>query len=258
MSGALLALLVWLAGGIYLPAPPTSASVTVVAQAPDWASDADSDYPATDMLGGDIDLTGWVQASTIGASNAIDTVAVDAGRGAIKLVNISAGAEDGGYLTDAAAGDFCYALRLGYETTTVSTATMNTQIFAAFVDDGGANVDTKEWFGLGWYRAGTAWTTGNNFQACRGGSVGDHWAGCSSTLIRESFLAQVDVLFRRSGTTLDLYFSVPRSGIWTFVATYTVTANAGKIGVRFRTNLAYTITAYVSAFKRWTFADCPK
>lgn len=254
MIGALLALVVGL--GIYIPAPPTSASVTVVTQAPDWASDAVSDYPAVDMLGGDVSTDNWVQANTIGASNAIDSVTVDAARGAVSLAITTGGAEDAGWLTAAVAGDFCYAMRLGYETATISTSTMNTQMFAAFVDDGAESVDADEWFGLGWYRAGVAATTGNNVQSCRGGSAGDQWAGCSATLVRESEATAWDVLFKRSGTTLTLYMATPRSNVWNYVATYTVTANAGRIGVRIKTNLAYTITVYLSAFRR--FATCPR
>lgn len=258
MSGLTLTLLVWLAGGIYLPAPPTSAAVTVVTEAPDWASNADSDYPATDMLGGDADLTGWVQANTLGAGHAIDTVAVDTGRGSIKLVHTSGGAEDAGYLTDAVAGDFCYAIRWAHETDQLNATSVSFQNYAVFVDSGGDNLDADDWYGLGAYRVGTVYAT-NNWQWGRGNTGGDMWANnAGATLLRNFEASSMDLLFKRSGTTLSLFFALPGSGAWVKGVDFTVTALAGKIGIRLRPAAAYTITTHILAFKRWTFADCPR
>ena len=112
---------------IYIPGSGGGSS-TAVTEAPDWASDANSDY-ATDLLGGALATAGWVQASTLGADNALDSVSVDTGaatgRAAIVLSHVSAGFENAGYVTAIPAGDVCYAIRFGYETPTISTSTLN-------------------------------------------------------------------------------------------------------------------------------------
>lgn len=256
MSGLVLAIAGLLS--IYIPGSGGGSS-TAVTEAPDWASDAASDY-ATDLLGGALATDGWVQANTIGADNAIDSVSVDTGaatgRAAIVLSHVSAGFEDAGYLTAIPAGDVCYAIRFGYETPTISTSTLNHQVYAVFVANGGDNLDNDEWFGLGWYRAGTAYTAGNNFQASQGGSPGDQWKGNTAVLIRETPLNTMDVLFKRSGTDLTLYHAVPRTGSWVYSATYTVDAFAGVVGIRSKTNGAQTLTSYIFAFRR--FSTCPR
>lgn len=243
---------------IYIPGSGGGSSSSVT-EAPDWASDANSDY-ATDMLGGALATAGWVQANTIGAGDAIDSVSVDTGsatgRAAIVLSHVSAGFEDAGYLTAIPAGDVCYAIRFGYETPTISTATMNHQLYAVFVGNGGDNLDNDEWFGLGWYRAGVAYTASNNFQSGQGGSPGDQWLGNTAGLVRETPLNTMDVLFKRSGTDLTIYQSPPRTGTWIYSATYTVDALAGVIGIRSKTNGAQTITSYIFAFRR--FSTCPR
>lgn len=254
MIGLLSALIIAL--GIYIPGAGTGSSSSVT-EVPDWASSAVSDYPAVDMLGGDVSTDNWVQANTIGATDAIDTVAVDTARGAISLYHVSAGAEDAGWLTTAVAGDFCYAIRLGYETDTISSSNMTFQAMVAFVDDGAESVDVDEWFGAGWYRFASSQVTGNNIQKCQGGSPGDHWAGCgSAAVLRETPATEMDYLLKRSGTTLRLYLGTPGTASWTYAATWAVTANAGRIGIRLRPLGAYVMTFYMRAFRR--FATCPR
>lgn len=146
-----------------------------------------------------------------------------------------------GVLRSVAAGDFRVAFRLQLSRPGVARATGSTALLAgpAFVDgdsvDEAPNVvsaSTDSWYGAGLYVSSSTLLNSEILKLSRtsGATRWGTYQTYSAALASPSW-PEVDYVMERSGTTLNIY-AAPARGAGFLIATHTVTAGAGLIGLR--------------------------
>lgn len=191
-----------------------------------------------------IDPADWVDADDIGGATSVDKESAEGGRFLGMATNrlTGGGGVSGnraqGLLTAVAGGDFLVEVPMGFSTTSLSDAVIACSLYtgAVFVD--GADLDTANWYGLAqrWSFAaiGTSISTFHVMANTAGGA--GKWAAWTTATAVAGLGAnfgglQLVMWLGRSGTTLTAYIS-RMGGIPVPVATWTVSAGAGYVGVR--------------------------
>lgn len=232
-----------LAPGAALPSLDGSALTNLPASSSpgpyDWA---DPYYEAAGDSLSSVLLADWPDASTVGGASSIcrdqilsRSLRLRATTSSDCTTDYGAATRVGGTLRSVAAGDFRVAIRAA--PTPNSWANTNGSHFAGVVYVDGTDASTASWYGVAVYVYAGAFTTWNFFNSAGAARWETYEAGYTQILAR--YWEVMDVVFQRSGTTLTVYLA-PARGAFVPVATYTVSADAGMVGLRTAVETATT------------------
>lgn len=234
-----------------LPSFPPSTGGASVTLAPDWAAHASAaivagDWVSTHTLGGATEV--YKEARTLGLRMRTDKAADGA--------TDTNGDRVQGLAHAVGAGDFVVCMRLDFLRPGVGAADASTAIAAAvaLIDGTGATAaDDSSWYGVGNYYSGVGMTSPSvlRFSNTAGASRFESY-GTFATILNAPGLGAgpYDVVFARSGTTLDTYMGAA-GGAPALVYSYTVSAGAGYIAVRIAHQLgvSHDMQALVLAYR---------
>lgn len=137
-----------------------------------------------------------------------------------------------GSLRSVGAGDFRIAFRLQLSRPGVGRSAGSSVVIAgpAFVD--GASAAVNSWYGVGLYLSSSTLLNSEilKLESTVGAARWTTYSAFSSALASPSW-PDVDYVMERTGTTLNIY-AAPSRGAGFLIATHTVTAGAGLIGLR--------------------------
>ncbi|MDP3910582.1 MAG: hypothetical protein Q8Q14_09315 [Gemmatimonadales bacterium] len=222
----------------------------------DWTTEAaeDLDVPSVDQLGGAVDIAKWTDIADAvdgwGGTTLLDGFSAPASMGGKAIVGVAStvSVNGRGFAMPSVAGDFIYAVRLGLDTDGVRPAlSLTSGVQAVFVD--GTDVTAATWYGTGIYLPANSWSS-SVVRSLQGGNWNALSTAHGSSTISYEVRNSIDVFLVRSGTTLNSYAMIP-GGPPRFIDTWTVSANAGLIGVRVVNNTtSLTSRGYLFAFAR--------
>ncbi len=181
-----------------------------------------------------------------------DTVSVNGTMIRMVMTDATTQAQGLVHTNNTPAGDFVYAARLGVQFPVGMNPNTVTDFEAYFVFfDGTTDVDIDKWQGsglLGISDTQETWELGPSV----GTSVTAYWNSTAPggfTNIADWRGGTYDIFLQRSGTDLHIFYAIAGQ-MPSFMYTYTVSANAGKLGVRLSMGDAGEIPrVFLMAFK---------
>lgn len=242
--------IVQLDAGGKLPAVDGSALTNLPSAAAAWdwtGEDAENlDDPSVDQLGGSVDVGKWSDASTTnGASVALTSLTAPASFDSKVICGVVPNnASASGFVMDTVAGDFVYAARVSIRRAgSDANDTLTAQAHMVFVD--GTNVSSSSWYG-----AGVRYANSDFDSATWGAHNGINFNSLSNSADQIMPMMMWDVWIERSGTTLNIY-AAPPGGAPNLMESYTVSANAGLVGMRgYHETASLTFSICLHAFAR--------
>lgn len=231
----------------------------------DWTAEASEglDDPSVDQLGGNVDSALWTDldtANTGSGSALLDPVTLTtpaSGGGKVLSVVLTGGGDItlGGIVMPSVAGNFIYAARIG-------------SMFPAPPASGSPWAFPAEWEVQFCYWDGTNITASPDIAA--GGTHGNgslydavlgaaHKSGNANSFaqpsVTDAYIPSIgaahtfDCWLERTGTTLTVWLALPGNPPIAFKS-YTVTANAGLVGLRMTNKSEIDLQAFLYAFAR--------
>ena len=194
---------------------------------------------SADWANGDPTLANWTDADSLGGADPVCLQTAQSGAVRMRTgfqadCSTAYGSTDRavGFLRTIAAGDFIVAFRLQLSRPGVARGAGSTALIvgAIFVDGSDAAADS--WFGPGMYVTGSTLLNSDHlgFESTAGAARFTTYSAFPAALASPSY-PEADYILVRSGTTLTAYVAPARSPGY-LIATYTVTAGAGMVGVR--------------------------
>lgn len=235
---------------VYQAPPPAGDDMSY-----DWTDKNFSDFPAEDMLGGEMSVAGWADAQTLGADVALDTFATIENDRRLVLAAPDNAGNACGALRNTPSGDFIYACRFGVRAHRIVNHTASENLQVNFVVVDGSNLDDDQWWGIG-FNWGADTESNLELRCHYGDAVGNKWDShlSDTALVKYVSPGMIDALVMRVGTALSFYWSPARQNAWRQGSTYTSGVLAGKIGIRIYTAgspFGGASTTYVDGFKRF-------
>ncbi len=200
-------------------------------------------------------LADWQDAGSVGGGTTVTRTLIGGGRGIVMDAAHDAagdaitGLRSQGLLRNVAAGDFCHGFRMYLFTDVEIAQTLGDTVAfgAAYVD--GLNAGTASWYGVTLsYAHGGVWPPLNPVFYRESSTAGSgRWDTTSSSTLMYStpwyYAVQFDAWLVRSGTSLTAYIARPGDPPQLF-HTWTVSAGAGMVGLRFQVSAAFSNNPY--------------
>ena len=144
-----------------------------------------------------------------------------------------------GMVRAVAGGNFRIAFRLQFSRSDVARATGSTQLLAGPVFVDGTSVAANSWYGAALYLASTTLLNSGvmKLESTAGVARWETYSTFTANVLPSPSLPESDWVLERDGTTLNIYTG-PARGAGFLVATFTVSAGAGYVGVRSQTLLS--------------------
>ena len=216
---------------------------------------------SADWANGAPTLANWTDADSLGGADPVCLQTAQSGAvrmrtGFLADCSTAYGATDRavGFLRTIAAGDFIVAFRLQFSRPGVARGTGSTALIAGAIFVDGSDAAANSWFGPGVYLTGSTLLNSDHlgFESTAGAARFTTYSAFPAALVSPSY-PEADYILVRSGTTLTAYVAPARSPGY-LIATYTVTAGAGMVGVRSQTLLgtADEIDVAMTAYRQLT------
>ena len=137
-----------------------------------------------------------------------------------------------GVLRSVGASDFRVAFRVQLSRPGVARAAGSTALIAGPVFVDGSDAAANSWYGVGLYVSSSTLLTSEHLklESTAGAARWTTYSAFSGALVTPSW-SEVDYVLERVGTDLNIY-AAPARGAGFLIATHTVTAGAGLIGLR--------------------------
>ena len=209
----------------------------------DWTAEASEglDDPSVDQLGGNVDLALWNQATAYGSDPrlvAMTTLSVPTSMGGKAIVAHYGSAVQlatGGIYMPTVAGNFVYAMRLGFQhRDNLWNTTLYSQVAGVYLHSP-ATIPNTYWYGVGVQRSNSVLR--NSYFGATERSVSNWWSvggNIAYTYAASGFVNSFDVWLKKAGTTLEAWGAIAGSPP-VFLQSWSLGgdgANAGLIGMR--------------------------